>query len=643
MCSEWERYEREVHLDVSPFEALGPSIPGEPTRIDHSRAVKKYHRPAAGNEAPLPEDVRPSPVLRRTMRYLVKLLDDTLAQDSSTSTFAQVQMFIRDRTRSIRQDATLQNLRVDGDSLAVHQEIARFHILSGHRLCELPVAEFDAFQNTEQLRKVLQSLAEFYTDIRRAPGLDEKIKSELLANEAEFRAYYLLTHLEDPDVFRKCFGWAPSVLSSTAVQLALAAGAAFHQHDYIRFFSILRSKPDAMPLGTFYLCCCLLHSHFAALRITAAQVITKAYAPGSILPTTKLADWLAFEDETELVDWCEACGFQPRRTDGAEFGPVVAVQKAATAEDAGPLRPRVSNRFVERLVAGIPASQLILQPESNAVASVIVPVQIQPLMPVPPPVHIPKRVEPIPLNTAPNFSTDFAIPKTVPPPVPAIAPLSVVPVPVPTPVAPVQPVLQPVKLTPQVVPSTTQKPSTLLLAQAMFSDLLNSVSRAKVDTIAQSVYACRSQVLSTSPLILTSLLDDLLLDLAKSSLTSFRDSRTKRVSSASNALLQDLLDREIRRLIDDAAGNAYQSALKAALTRKREAEVDPMEHAYEHGIRLNRPIKKLAQRPTVSTPLLMKPQSIAVDTRELQRLLEEERRETAHMDALLQSLLSKHP
>jgi hypothetical protein len=39
-------------------------------RIDHTKAVKKYHRPAAGNEIPLPEDVRPSSVLMVTINIL---------------------------------------------------------------------------------------------------------------------------------------------------------------------------------------------------------------------------------------------------------------------------------------------------------------------------------------------------------------------------------------------------------------------------------------------------------------------------------------------------------------------------------------------------------------------------------------------
>lgn len=38
-------------------------------RIDKSRAVKAFHRPAAGNEQPLPSDVRPPAVLVVSLNF----------------------------------------------------------------------------------------------------------------------------------------------------------------------------------------------------------------------------------------------------------------------------------------------------------------------------------------------------------------------------------------------------------------------------------------------------------------------------------------------------------------------------------------------------------------------------------------------
>lgn len=80
MCPEFEREEREFQKNVDRWEMVSlacfvaiintdgllmPSsqIPGS-NRIDRQRAVKAFHRPAAGNDQPLPSDVRPPKVLK---------------------------------------------------------------------------------------------------------------------------------------------------------------------------------------------------------------------------------------------------------------------------------------------------------------------------------------------------------------------------------------------------------------------------------------------------------------------------------------------------------------------------------------------------------------------------------------------------
>ena len=60
--------------------------------------------------------------------------------------------FLWDRTRSIRQDFTLQNIR-DINAVEVHEKIARFHILSLHELCEYDEEKFSQQQEMEQLGK----------------------------------------------------------------------------------------------------------------------------------------------------------------------------------------------------------------------------------------------------------------------------------------------------------------------------------------------------------------------------------------------------------------------------------------------------------------------------------------------------------
>ncbi|KAH9172536.1 SAC3/GANP/Nin1/mts3/eIF-3 p25 family-domain-containing protein [Lactarius sanguifluus] len=123
-------------------------------RVDHKRA---------------PSDLRPPPVLKRTLDYLFRQL---LPTEGFSPTFD----FIRDRSRSVRNDFTMQH---ETGSLAIecHERCARFHILALH---------FERDQ--QQLMNTLQSLKEFYEDQR---GRYES------PNELEMRIYHRLIHIRD--------------------------------------------------------------------------------------------------------------------------------------------------------------------------------------------------------------------------------------------------------------------------------------------------------------------------------------------------------------------------------------------------------------------------------------------------------------
>lgn len=278
MCPEYEQLERELHLDVHPFEAKqGIFNHGSGYVMDPAKAVKKYHRPAAGNEVPLPEDIRTPECLLRTLHYL---LSEVL--DSKQHSFADIHSFIRDRTRSIRQDLTLQGCR-DAHSVDIHEQIARFHIISGHLLCEADPAEFDAFQNTEQLRKVLQSLHEMYSDT----------KSVVHENEPEFRAYYILTHLQDPNIFRTVLDFPDRTLTSRSVQFALTSAAAFHQGNYAGYCRLIKNGD--------YLQAALLHTHLTALRSKALNIMSNAYHEA--VPFDYIQRTLLFQDYQETANF----------------------------------------------------------------------------------------------------------------------------------------------------------------------------------------------------------------------------------------------------------------------------------------------------------------------------------------------------
>ncbi|KAG5461778.1 MAG: hypothetical protein BJ554DRAFT_5975, partial [Olpidium bornovanus] len=144
------------------------TVPGT-SRIDHSRAVKAYHRSAAGRMEELPCDIRPPAVLKQTMDYLI---DNIMA----TRPLRECHYFIRDR-----------------ENVDVSERTARFHILSAHFMCE--ESAFSMQQENELWCKVLVSLLQIYED--------DRAKGKVHANEGEFCAYHLLSHPTDATVEAK--------------------------------------------------------------------------------------------------------------------------------------------------------------------------------------------------------------------------------------------------------------------------------------------------------------------------------------------------------------------------------------------------------------------------------------------------------
>ncbi|RDB21797.1 SAC3 family protein 1 [Hypsizygus marmoreus] len=171
MCPRFERYRRERENNLFEWE----TIPGT-KRVDHKRAVKMYER-AAGDKT-IPSDLRPPPVLKRTLDYL---FHDLLPRGGFSQTFN----FIRDRSRAVRNDFTMQH---NSGPIAIecHDRCARFHILALHFERDEP--GFSVALEEQQLMNTLQTLKEFYEDQR---GRYES------PTELEMRVYHRLIHIRD--------------------------------------------------------------------------------------------------------------------------------------------------------------------------------------------------------------------------------------------------------------------------------------------------------------------------------------------------------------------------------------------------------------------------------------------------------------
>ena len=285
--------------------------------------VKRFRRSAAGYDEQLPSDIRPPPVLQRTLDYL---LDQVIG---GSQPLATVHKFVWDRTRGIRNDFSIQQVTKTEDlriAINCFERIARFHILSLHQLSRPGQAngEFEHHQEREQLNNTLLSLMYYYDDSRHI------LTSP---NEAEFRAYCIIFEIQDqrPDLEDRAQNWPMPLLKDPRVQTALklyaAAGntaddqgplrprTAFctAQSDYGRFFSIVKSN------AVSYLMACVAEVYFNFVRTTALEAIWKAYRRGA---SNRPEDWilidlaaaLGFDNEEQVQGFCEDHGFSIRET-----------------------------------------------------------------------------------------------------------------------------------------------------------------------------------------------------------------------------------------------------------------------------------------------------------------------------------------
>lgn len=151
MCPEKERLSRESKHRVACFELEH----GSKSIMNNRIAVKEYSRSSADQETPLSHELRPEPVLKLTMTYLLQNIMD-LCDDPDTS-ICDWFHFLWDRTRGIRKEITQQEL-CSTETVLLVEQCARFHIHSAARLIAEEPQVFDQKINTENLTKCLQSL-----------------------------------------------------------------------------------------------------------------------------------------------------------------------------------------------------------------------------------------------------------------------------------------------------------------------------------------------------------------------------------------------------------------------------------------------------------------------------------------------------
>lgn len=351
MCPEFERITRIVEHDVQGAEkdvAPDGSLWPAPQKM-----VKALARSAAGQDAPLPMDVRSPAALRRTFDYL---LHTVLGEEGELPT---VHGFLWDRTRAIRRDFVFQSSMSPtelSDQVYCLERITRFHVIALHQMSreEVVAEDFSEQQEVEQLGKALLSLIHAYEDCQ-AQGIP-------CENEAEFRAYYVLFNSHNSGILETVQDWGwkfwgESDQVRTAVSLVETlqniwdtrgplkphSATDIAQNGYSRFFSIIAEKKVS------YTMACFAEIHFNSVRKSALKTILASYRKQrdqtKDWTLTKLNAYLRFDEEEDIIEFGEAYSVQFEEADGETY---LSLASDDVSDPFPPLKQRHSYSLVER-------------------------------------------------------------------------------------------------------------------------------------------------------------------------------------------------------------------------------------------------------------------------------------------------------
>ncbi|KAJ5397641.1 hypothetical protein N7509_005754 [Penicillium cosmopolitanum] len=313
MCPEFESIERIVQKMVDKCEKVYICImlsrpspdPDHPCQYLHPstnalqnmewKMLKRFRRSAAGYDEQLPSDIRTPKALLQTTNYLIRHVL------GGSEPLALIHKFVWDRTRSVRNDFSVQQVTQESDvriAVTCLERIARFHIVSLHLLSN-PASEepFDRHQEREQLNNTMLSLIYYYDDNRGRIAFP---------NEDEFRAYYIIFSIHDqrPDLEARVQKWPVSLLESPP--RPSGHGALHSLVQYVATSSVS------------YLMACVAEIYFNYVRQTAIRTIWKGYCRTPISQQHRNEEWtvdeltrvLHFDDEEQTTKFLDEQGLE---------------------------------------------------------------------------------------------------------------------------------------------------------------------------------------------------------------------------------------------------------------------------------------------------------------------------------------------
>ncbi|KAK7343017.1 hypothetical protein VNO80_25978 [Phaseolus coccineus] len=291
MCPERERIQREKLRDLAVFERLN----GNPRKSSPALAVKKFCRTISTKYVQA-SDLRPIAVLEDTLNYLLSLLE------SKEHSFEEVHYFVFDRTRSIRQDITMQNI-VNNKAIYMYEGMVKFHVVSHYNLWRSmsdPNTASMHHLNLEQLTKTLTSLFNLYEANRNSNHVHE--------NEAEYHSLYVLLHLGSYSQpmgeplslwFRRV---STPVLKSKEMCFARRILRSSQLGNYKDFFCTAAAQAS-------YLQFCIMMPYINEVRVLALSCINFGGYKLHPYPLLDLSKHLMIK-ESDLESFCLSCGLE---------------------------------------------------------------------------------------------------------------------------------------------------------------------------------------------------------------------------------------------------------------------------------------------------------------------------------------------
>ncbi|XP_008796168.1 SAC3 family protein C isoform X1 [Phoenix dactylifera] len=297
MCPEKERAQRERLRDLAVFERLDGNL----ARTSPGLAVKKFCRTISTIHIQA-SDIRPLPVLQNTLKYLLDLMD------SPEYPFEVVHDFIFDRTRSIRQDLSIQNM-INDQAICMYEDMVKFHIISHKKLgrcCGKSDVSSLCYLNMEQLMKCLLSLFDMYDINQRSKSIGK--------NAAEFYSFYVLLHLgyKIPKMGDSLSFWysqlALPILQSKEMCFARSLLRYSQVGNYKRLFSTIAAEASDLQL-------CLLEPFLNEVRGQALSYISYSSYKLQPYPLRDLCKILMIK-EADLESLCYECGLETSTDEG---------------------------------------------------------------------------------------------------------------------------------------------------------------------------------------------------------------------------------------------------------------------------------------------------------------------------------------